>query len=136
MVTFDSPAGVGAPNASYAHVAVVDLGSATMLVLAGQVAIGPSGDLVGVGDFSAQARQCFANVAAILGAHGAMLTDVVKTTYYVTDMANRARLAEARDEALGDHLATSTLVEVSGLASPDFLVEIDVMAVVDKTAAG
>ena len=57
-------------------------------------------------------------------------TDIVKTTYYVTDMVHRADLASVRDEKLGDHEAASTLLEVAGLASPDYLIEIDVIAVV------
>lgn len=130
MITFDNPDGVGAPVARYSHVAAVDLGVATMLVLAGQVPVGPDGGHVGVGDFAAQARQVFANVATILRAHGAEVTDIVKTTYYVTDMTHRSQLSAVRDEVLGDHEAASTLVEISALSSPDYLVEIDVTAVV------
>jgi enamine deaminase RidA (YjgF/YER057c/UK114 family) len=140
MISFDNPPGVGAPVARYSHVAIIDLGTATMLVLAGQVPVGTDGEHVGGDDFGAQARQAFANVLNILEAHGAGPADIVKTTYYVTDMANRPELSAVRDEALGDHEAASTLVEINALSSPEYLVEIDVMAVVpagpaDQTAS-
>lgn len=130
LVTFDNPAELSAPEARYKHVAVIDLGTARMLVLAGQIARGPNGDIVGTGNFAAQARQAFDNVTTILRSHGAAVADIVKTTCYITDMANRSLLSTARNDAFGDHEAASTLVEVSALSSPEFLVEIDVLAVV------
>ncbi len=130
MLTFDNPDGVAPPQARYSQVALVDLGSVRMIVPAGQTATDLAGELVGPGDFVAQARQAFDNIVGILAAHGAATTDIVKTTYYITDMAHRAALAEVRDEVLGDHEAASTLLEVSGLADPGYLIEIDVIAVV------
>ena len=130
MLTFDNPETVAPPQARYSQAAVIDLGSARMIVPAGQTSMSVAGELVGQGDFIAQARQSFDNIIGILAAHGAGVTDIVKTTYYITDMSHRADLGAVRDEKLGDHEATSTLLEVSGLASPDFMIEIDVIAVV------
>ena len=130
MLTFDNPDGVPPPQARYSQVALIDLGTARLIVPAGQTSTGLDGELVGAGDFTAQARQAFDNIIGILAAHGAGPTDIVKTTYYITDMAHRADLSSVRDEKLGDHEAASTLLEVGGLASPDFLIEIDVIAVV------
>jgi enamine deaminase RidA (YjgF/YER057c/UK114 family) len=130
MLMFDDPGGVAPPQARYSQVAVVDLGSARLIVPAGQVPVAADNQLVGAGDFTAQARQAFDNVIGILAAHGASVTDIVKTTYYVTDMAHRPDLAEVRQEKLGGHLPTSTLLEVAGLANPDHMIEIDVIAVV------
>ena len=130
MLTFDNPDGVAPPQARYSQVAVIDLGPARMIVPAGQTACDLDGNLVGGTDFRAQARSAFDNVIGILHAHGAGVTDIVKTTYYITDMAHRADLAAVRDEKLGEHEAASTLLEVKGLASPDYLIEIDVIAVV------
>lgn len=132
MITFDNPDGVGPPVARYSHVAVIDLGSATLLVLAGQVPFDSAGETVGRGDFTTQARRAFANIETILTAHGAALSDIVKTTYYITDMAHRSRLSAVRDEFLGDHEAASTLVEISALSSPEYLIEIDVLAAVSR----
>jgi enamine deaminase RidA (YjgF/YER057c/UK114 family) len=129
MKTFDNPAGTHAPLARYSHVAILPLGAATMLVLAGQVPVRANGEHVDPEDFTAQARQAFANVVAILDAHGAAATDIVKTTYYITDMSHRSQLSAVRDEVLGDHETASTLVEINALSSPDYLIEIDVMAV-------
>ena len=128
-MTFDNPAGAAPPQARYSQVAVIDLGSARMIVPAGQTSTGLDGEVFGPGNFTVQARQAFANVVAILAAHGAGVSDIVKTTYYITDMAYRADLAAVRDEVLGDHMPASTLVEVSGLATPDYMIEIDVIAV-------
>lgn len=129
MLTFDNPAGVAPPQARYSQVAVIDLGSARMVVLAGQTSTGLDGEIIGPGDFTVQARQAFDNVVGILAAHGAGVADIVKTTYYITDMAHRADLAAVREEVLGDHMPASTLLEVSGLASPECVIEIDVVAV-------
>ena len=129
MLTFDNPAGVAPPQARYSQVAVIDLGSARMIVLAGQTSTGLDGEVIGPRNFTVQARQAFDNVIGILAAHRAGVTDIVKTTYYITDMAHRADLAAVRDEVLGDHMPASTLLEVSGLASPEFVIEIDVVAV-------
>lgn len=129
MLTFDNPAGVAPPQARYSQVAVIDLGSARMIVLAGQTSTGLGGEVIGPGDFTVQARQAFDNVVGILAAHQADVTDIVKTTYYITDMAHRADLAAVREEVLGDHMPASTLLEVSGLASPEYMIEIDVVAV-------
>ena len=129
MLTFDNPSGVAPPQARYSQVAVIDLGSARMIIPAGQTSNGLDGELIGAGDFTAQARQAFVNIVGILAAQGAKVTDIVKTTYYITDMAHRADLAEVRDEVLGDHEAASTLLEVSALASPEYMIEIDVVAV-------
>ena len=129
MLTFDNPPGVAPPQARYSQVAVIDLGPARMIVPAGQTSTGLDGEIVGRGNFTVQAHQAFENVVGILAAHGAGLADLVKTTYYITDMAHRADLAAVRDEVLGDHMPASTLMEVSGLASPEFMIEIDVVAV-------
>ena len=135
MLTFDNPDGVAPPQARYSQVAVIDLGSARMIVPAGQTSTGLDGELIGAGDFRAQASRAFDNILGILAAHGAEASDIVKTTYYITDMAHRADLATVRDEKLGDHEAASTLLEVAGLASPDYLIEIDVIAVVSAVAS-
>jgi enamine deaminase RidA (YjgF/YER057c/UK114 family) len=128
-VTFDNPAGVAAPIGSYSHVARIDLGAATLLFVSGQVALGPDGQLVGRGDPAAQADQVFANIQAALEAHGAALRDIVKLTTYLTDIAYRAPVAEVRARVMGDARPTSTLVAVSALATPDYLVEIEAVAV-------
>ena len=99
--------------------------------VSGQVARDQDGQVVGVGDFAAQADFVYQKIQTILEAAGASITDIVKMTSYVTDAANILKLRDIRQKYFGDHLAASTGVAVSGLAHPDFLIEIEVVAVVD-----
>jgi enamine deaminase RidA (YjgF/YER057c/UK114 family) len=99
----------------------------------GQVALDADGQTVGEGDMTAQVEQVFANLKNALAAGGATLADVVKMTYYLTDIARVAELRAVRDRHLGLHLPASVLVEVSAMANPAWMVEIDAIAVVDPT---
>ena len=84
----------------------------------------------GKGDMRVQLRQVGENIKAALAAAGATLNDIVKTTTYVTDIDEFFKHVEVRMEYFGA-LPTSTTVEVRRLAHPDFLVEVEAMAVVD-----
>jgi enamine deaminase RidA (YjgF/YER057c/UK114 family) len=89
------------------------------------------GNVVGVGDMGAQIEQVGRNLQACLAAAGATLDDLVKTTTYVADIDLFFKYPEVRARFLGTALPTSTTVEVRRLAHPDFLVEIDGIAIVD-----
>ena len=113
----------------YSHVVVVE-GKRTIFV-SGQLARGPAGEVVGAGDMRAQIRQVGENVKAALAAAGATLADIVKTNTYVTDIDEFFKHVDVRTEYFGDVLPTSTTVEIRRLANPDFLVEIEAIAVTD-----
>lgn len=102
--------------------------------VAGQVALDRDGRLVGEGDFLAQCRQTFANVGRALAAAGADFSHVVKLTTFVTDMSALVHFRTARDEVLGPAISApppaSTLVQVQRLFRPEFLIEIEAVAVV------
>ena len=84
-----------------------------LLFVAGQVPLDDEGVLVGPGDMAAQARQAFRNLGAVLAAAGAGWVDLVKLTYFVTDIAHVAAIREARDEFINvANPPASTLVEV------------------------
>lgn len=101
-----------------------------LLFLSGQAAVDELGDTVGGSDFEAQARQAFANLSTVLAAAGASLSDVVKVTIMVTDMAaNLDTVIKLRGEYFSRPWPADTLLEVSSLAQPDWLVEIDAIAV-------
>jgi len=123
-----NPAGVAAPLANYSHVARVD----STLYISGQVAVDASGNLVGRGDAEAQAEQCLKNIEAILQHYNAGLKQVVKITTYITNWGFRPLVAAARDRAFSAPYPASTLVVISALASPDFLVEIEAIAALDE----
>ena len=101
--------------------------------IAGQVSAGPDGNVVGKGDSEAQVRQIWRNIeAAVRAAGGSGLHNVVKTTTYVTSINSAAALRKVREELFSTiNPPTSTLLVISELASPDYLVEIEAIAVVE-----
>jgi 2-iminobutanoate/2-iminopropanoate deaminase len=101
-----------------------------LLFVSGCVPVDRSGALVGEGDIVAQARQVFANVGAVLAAAGAGFGDVVKVTVYLTDITDRPRINPVRQEVFGEARPASTLVEVSRLAVPGALLEVEAVALV------
>jgi len=101
-----------------------------LVFVSGTVAWGPDGKLVGLGDVYAQAKQTLANVEGYLHQAGANLRDVVRTRIYLTDMGRWEEVARAHREAFGDVRPASSLLEISRLASPEMLVEIEAVAVV------
>lgn len=106
--------------------------------LRGQVGttLGPDGgELVGRGDPGAQAEQAMRNVKTLLEECGAQMSDVCKVTIYVTDRAHRPAVYRAVGRALkGVHVASTGLI-VRGLAKPEWLMEIDVVAVIPPERA-
>ena len=108
----------------------------SVLVLSGQASIDPdSGDLVGVGDFDAQAAQTFANLERVLALGGCGLEDIVKVTIYLTDMAQFPKIMELRQRHFTPPYPADTIVEVSSLALPELMIEIDAMAIVPDGGA-
>jgi enamine deaminase RidA (YjgF/YER057c/UK114 family) len=87
---------------------------------------------VGKGDPEAQARQVWRNLVAAVGSAGGTLQNIVKTTTYVTRVDYAGAVRKVRDELFhaGD-LPTSTLLVIAALAHPDFMVQIEAIAVVD-----
>ncbi|MBI3977492.1 MAG: RidA family protein [Chloroflexi bacterium] len=114
------------PTAAYAHA----IRAGNTIYVAGQVALDPSGTLVGPGNVEAQAVQVFENLRRVLAAAGAALGDVVKMTTFATHFAFRPTISEVRAR-YGLTQVASTFVVVESLASPDLLVEIEVVAVVE-----
>jgi reactive intermediate/imine deaminase len=100
--------------------------------VSGTVAWGPDGRLVGPGDVYAQAKQAIANIEAALKEAGASLRDVVRTRVYLTDISRWVEAARAHREAFAEVRPASSMVEVSRLASPEMLVEIEAVAVVER----
>jgi len=86
--------------------------------------------IVGVGDIKAQTRKALANVEATLKAAGGSLRDIVKITFYLTDIRDKTAVWEVRKEMFGDHRPASTLVEVNHLVDPEGKLEVDAIAFV------
>jgi len=105
-------------------------GAQTILFLAGQVAYDENGNPAHRGDFAAQARAVFQAVKAQLEAGGGTMQSIVKLNTYLTDIRHRAELIPVREEFFGKKTPASTLVAVAALAHPDWLIEVEAIAVV------
>ena len=126
IVKFSAPGVFDAPTYSQG-IRVTQAG--TMLFLSGQVAYAAEGGVAFRGDFKAQARGAFEAIKALIESQGGTMADIVKITTFVTDMRYRADLAPIREEFLGKKGPASTLVEISQLAHPDWMIEIEAVAV-------
>jgi len=114
----------------YSQVMVVEVGGTRQIFIAGQVARDKNGNCIGKGDMRAQIEQVGQNIKDALEAAGATLADVVRTTTYVTDMAEYFKHQDVRMKFFGAALPTSTTVQVSRLSRPEFMVEIEAFAIV------
>jgi reactive intermediate/imine deaminase len=116
------------PPFGYSH--VVDAPAGRIIYISGQVPLDTDGELVGQGDFEAQARQVFANLSAALEAAGASWSDVVKLNYFLTEIGELGTVRTIRDEYVDtERPPASTLVQVSALFSPEAMVEIEAVAI-------
>jgi enamine deaminase RidA (YjgF/YER057c/UK114 family) len=102
--------------------------------MSGQTALDRDGNVVGKNDFAAQAAQVFRNLGFALQASGCTAANLVKLTMFLTDMDNLALYREARNRFFASVTPPAapavTLVEVSKLYGPDFMIEIEAIAAV------
>ena len=112
----------------YTH--VVEATGGKTVYISGQIALDKDGKVVGQGDMKAQAEQVFRNLQAALATAGATFKDVVKMNTYMTDLSQLQVVRDVRARYFGDVAPASTLVQVVHLARPEFLIEIEVIAVV------
>ena len=96
----------------------------------GTAPIGPDGKTAGVGDPAAQTRRCFEIIGEALAEAGAGFEHVIRTRMFVTNVANWEAIGLAHGEIFGDIRPAATMVEVSSLIEPDWLVEIEADAVI------
>jgi enamine deaminase RidA (YjgF/YER057c/UK114 family) len=135
QVRIFNPPTMAKPN-GYSHVAEVTAGRT--VYIAGQIAVDPSGKLVGVpGDFRAQATQAFENLKNALASVGGTFANVVKLNGYLTDAkAQLPILREVRDAYLSKDTPppASTVVQVVALAREGLMIEVEVVAVLPPKA--
>jgi len=101
-----------------------------VLHVSGQVAQDTTGSVMGKGDIRAQTRQVLENIRTVLAAAGGTMDDVARVTVYVTDMSGLAQIHEVRAQYFRRPYPASTLVEVKRLVKPEYLIEIDAVAVI------
>ena len=129
-----NPETMAKPTAGYSQVA--EVGEGKIVYIAGQVALDKSGNLVGKDDFRAQVQQVFENLKAAVEASGGDLHSVIKLNYYCAASVDPAQLPvvrEVRDKYVNTaNPPTSTFVVVQRLVRPEWLIEVDAVAVVKK----
>ena len=124
-----NPPAIASPGGRYSH--VVQAGG--LVFIAGQTAMRPDGQVAGIGDPVAQARQVYANLGAALAAAGGTFADVVKQTIYITDQSYLPAVQQGRGDIWPEGKPpASTVVVCTALALPEFLVEVEAIAVVDE----
>lgn len=119
------------PTNGFSHVVVAPAGKT--IYVSGQVSVNEKAEVVGKGDLRAQTEHTFENLKKALAAAGATFADVVKITYFVVDLKPESvvHVREVRKKYLSaDGPPASTLVGVAALVVPDWLIEIEVVAVV------
>ena len=113
---------------------VVDVRANRLVFIAGQAAVDRNGEVVGKGDFAAQAEQVFRNLSAALAAVGCNAANLVKLTVFVRNMSDLAAFRDVRKRFLSSVTPPAapaiTLVEVSRLYGADFLIEIEAVAAI------
>jgi enamine deaminase RidA (YjgF/YER057c/UK114 family) len=124
-----NPPKLGAPP-GYSQ--VVEVSAGRIIFIAGQTALDSDGNLVGKNAFAAQAEQVFRNLSFALQASGCTAANLVKLTVFLTDMDNLGSYREARNRFFASVTPPAapavTLVEVSKLYGPDFMIEIEAIA--------
>ncbi|MEV6168529.1 RidA family protein [Streptomyces sp. NPDC051954] len=126
LTRIPAPDGVAAA-AQYSHVV---MGTGRFVAISGQLSLDEDGKLIGEGDPAAQAHQVFENLRRCLAAAGAGFGDVIKLTYFVTDMTHMPAIREARATHIpDDRLPAASAVQVASLVRPEFLMEIEAFAV-------
>jgi reactive intermediate/imine deaminase len=108
--------------------------SGNMVYVSGQIAFDAEGKVVGKDDMTAQARQVFLNIAAVLAEAGATMDDVLKITAFITDMSRYADFAAVRSEAFPNTLPASATVATPTLVLPELLVEVEAIAEIGSGA--
>lgn len=120
------------PTYGWTH--VVSIRGGKTIHVSGQVAVDEKGQVVGKGDMKAQTERAFENIRLALAAAGATFADVVKTNLYVVGLKAEhvPIIREVRSRYVSaDHPPASTLVGISALVGPDWLIEIEATAVVE-----
>ena len=130
MLKFHNPKSTSAPNGAYSH-GVEALPNARWLFVAGQIPVRPDGSIPAT--IEEQTETVWRNILAVLADAGMGIADVVKISSFLTRHENFARFAQVRAGFLGSHRPASTSVIISALAKPEFLVEVEAIAV--KAAA-
>lgn len=118
---------------AYSHGYKVEIGDSVLVFTTGQIAMDKDGNVLYPDDAAKQAEFIYQSLEKILHQAGASLDDVVKTTVFVTDMKDFTEISKVRNQFFKNAEPVSTLVEVNQLVKPGCRVEIEVIAVKEKS---
>ncbi|UFH53314.1 RidA family protein [Spirosoma sp. KNUC1025] len=132
LTRFLNPPGMTVPK-GYSQLVEIDLGTARMVLISGQVAMDATGNVVGKGDPTLQFEQIFRNLQTAVESVRGTMENIVKLTFFVRNVAYLPAAREARDKYINrEQPPTSTAVEVSNLFRPEFLAEVEATVIIPK----
>lgn len=117
------------PSGHFSHATMIEA-SGRLVFISGMVAKGADGTLVGPGDIEAQTRQVCENVKAAIEEAGGTMDDICRVDVYVRNMEHFDKIHKVRREFFKEPAPASTMVEVTKFTSPDWLIEMNAIAVV------
>ncbi|HYF09345.1 MAG TPA: RidA family protein [Acetobacteraceae bacterium] len=120
---------IGKPSGHFSHATVVEA-RGRLVFVSGMLAKGPDGKVVGVGDISAQTRQVCENLKAAMEAAGGTLADICRVDVFVRNMEHFDAIHAVRRQYWPSNPPASTMVETPKMTTPDALIEISAIAVV------
>lgn len=120
------------PSGHFSHATTVEA-QGKLVFISGMTAHQPDGTVAGVGDVEAQTRQVCENVKAAVEAAGGTMDDICRVDVFVRNMEHFDTIHQVRREYFTPPLPASTMVEVTKMTHPDYLVEISAIAVVSDT---
>jgi len=115
------------PTVGYSHAAK----AGNTLYIAGQVAQDVEGNVVGKGDLEAQVSQVFTNLKNVMEEAGGSLQNIVKMTTFLTHYNNIETYRSVRNRYFSEPFAPNTLLIIESLALPDYMIEVEAIAVLD-----
>ncbi|AXK82678.1 RidA family protein [Pseudolabrys taiwanensis] len=116
------------PNGHFSQATVIEA-RGKLVFISGMTARKPDGTIAGIGDITEQTRQVCENVKAAVEAAGGTLDDIVRVDVYVRNMEHFEKIHAVRREYFKPPLPASTMVEITKMTSPDYLIEINAIAV-------
>jgi len=119
------------PNGHFSQATTIEA-EGKLVFVSGMTARKPDGTIAGIGDITEQTRQVCENIKAAMTAAGGTLDDVVRVDVYVRNMEHFEKIHAVRREYFKPPLPASTMVEITKMTSPDYLIEINAIAVLPE----
>ncbi len=118
------------PSGHFSHATTVEA-RGKLVFISGMTAHRPDGTVAGIGDVEAQTRQVCENVKAAVEAAGGAMDDICRVDVFVRNMEHFDTIHKVRREYFAPPLPASTMVEVTKMTHPDYLIEISAIAVIE-----